>query len=128
MNAQTWARVRELFDLVVEIPLDQRLVRLDELLAIDLGAAAGVDQAAIRIELLAMLAADEQDLLKTNMDALAPELLSSLSDADSRAQPHGLTGLRLGAFSLVRELGCGGMGTVWLADRVDGEFAQQVAI
>jgi len=128
MNAQTWARVRELFDLVVEIPLDQRLVRLDELLAIDLGAAAGVDQAAIRIELLAMLAADEQDLLKTNMDALAPELLSSLSDADSRAQQHGLTGLRLGAFSLVRELGRGGMGTVWLADRVDGEFAQQVAI
>ena len=63
-----------------------------------------------------------------NIDALAPELLSSLSEADSHAQQQGLTGLRLGAFSLVRELGRGGMGTVWLANRVDGEFEQQVAI
>ena len=51
-----------------------------------------------------------------------------MSEADHNAQQQVLSGLRLGAFSLVRELGRGGMGTVWLADRVDGEFAQQVAI
>ncbi len=35
---------------------------------------------------------------------------------------------RLGAWRLVREIGAGGMGTVFLAERVDGQFAQAVAI
>lgn len=128
MNAQTWQRVRELFDALIETPIEQRLPRLEEMLAIVSDAATGDDHAAIRSEVLAMLAADAQDLLQTNMDALAPELLSSLSEADSNAQHQVLTGLRIGAFRLLRELGRGGMGTVWLADRVEGEFEQQVAI
>ena len=100
MNAQTWARVRELFDVLVETPIDQRLLRLDELLTQDSGTAADLDQDAIRAEVLTMLAADAHDLLMTNMDALAPELLSSLSEADSDAQQQRLIGLRIGAFSL----------------------------
>jgi len=35
---------------------------------------------------------------------------------------------RLGAWRLVREIGAGGMGTVFLAERADGQFAQHVAI
>src|SRR5687768_10296780 len=31
-------------------------------------------------------------------------------------------------YTIVRELGCGGMGTVYLAERSDREFHQQVAI
>jgi len=128
MTAQTWARVRELFDVLVETPSAQRVLLLDALLAKDLAAATDADKAAIRAEVLGMLAADQKDLLTTNMDELAPELLSSLSEADSTSRHEVLTGLRVGPFCLVRELGRGGMGTVWLADRVDGEFAQQVAI
>lgn len=37
-------------------------------------------------------------------------------------------GERFGAFRIVRELGRGGMGVVWLAERADGEFAQSVAL
>jgi hypothetical protein len=37
-------------------------------------------------------------------------------------------GTRLGAYRIVRELGRGGMGVVHLAERADGEFAQQVAL
>lgn len=37
-------------------------------------------------------------------------------------------GQRLGPYQLVRELGAGGMGTVFLAERVEGGFAQQLAI
>jgi serine/threonine protein kinase len=37
-------------------------------------------------------------------------------------------GQRLGAYRIVRELGRGGMGTVYLADRADGQFEKQVAV
>ena len=35
---------------------------------------------------------------------------------------------RAGAFRIVRELGRGGMGVVYLAERADGEFEQNVAL
>jgi len=41
---------------------------------------------------------------------------------------RGLAGQRLGAYSLISQIGQGGMGTVWLARRSDGRFERQVAI
>ena len=35
---------------------------------------------------------------------------------------------RIGAYRIVREIGRGGMGVVYLAERADGEFRQRVAI
>ena len=39
-----------------------------------------------------------------------------------------LIGKRFGAYRVLSLLGHGGMGSVWLADRVDGLFARQVAL
>lgn len=39
-----------------------------------------------------------------------------------------MLGKRIGVYKLVREIGRGGMGAVYLAERVDGEFRQTVAI
>jgi serine/threonine-protein kinase len=68
--------------------------------------------------------------------------LSALLDADARGDTRleravegGAqrlstlpTGLRLGPWKVLREIGAGGMGTVFLGERADGAFAQQVAI
>jgi serine/threonine protein kinase len=43
-------------------------------------------------------------------------------------QPDGQTVVRVGPYRLVRELGRGGMGTVYLAERDDEEYQAQVAI
>ncbi|MFC4309620.1 tetratricopeptide repeat protein [Steroidobacter flavus] len=55
--------------------------------------------------------------------------------AGSEAEPDAmfeqrrtLTGERIGAYRLVRSLGEGGMGEVFLAERADAQFKQQVAI
>ena len=37
-------------------------------------------------------------------------------------------GERIGAYAIVKELGRGGMGTVYLAERADGQFERRVAI
>lgn len=54
--------------------------------------------------------------------ALARDLLERGGIAEAPA------GTRIGAYRIVRELGRGGMGVVYLAERADGEFAQQVAL
>jgi hypothetical protein len=46
----------------------------------------------------------------------------------SAAAPVLATGMRIGPFAILREIGRGGMGRVYLAERVDGEYQQQVAL
>ena len=49
--------------------------------------------------------------------------------ADRPAEPTAtLVGFEVGAYRLVEPLGQGGMGTVWLAERKDGQFDQRVAV
>ncbi len=42
--------------------------------------------------------------------------------------PVALPGERVGPYRLLREIGRGGMGSVWLAERADGAFQRQVAL
>jgi serine/threonine protein kinase len=75
---------------------------------------------------------------------LAPTLRQLLGEADggstatwmvelpalgqARNAATALPGQHLGPYRLIKEIGCGGMGTVWLADRMDGTFERQVAL
>ncbi|HEX5438277.1 MAG TPA: protein kinase [Gemmatimonadaceae bacterium] len=77
--------------------------------------------------------------LREQSPTLAAELTTLLSEERS-AEEHGflavppsplggtLQGLRLGAYTLERPLGQGGMGSVWLARRSDGRFEGQAAV
>ena len=67
-----------------------------------------------------------ESLLATSLERLedcAEDLHHSRSALTKSAIGH-----RLGAYEIVRELGCGGMGAVYLAERADQEFQKQVAI
>jgi eukaryotic-like serine/threonine-protein kinase len=54
---------------------------------------------------------------------MSVELISSSAGAG-----RDLSGRRIGAYALRERIGQGGMGEVWLAERVDGRFEQQVAV
>jgi serine/threonine-protein kinase len=49
-------------------------------------------------------------------------------ESDSHEVAGALEGQRLGPYRILRKLGTGGMGDVWLAERADEEYQQQVAI
>jgi eukaryotic-like serine/threonine-protein kinase len=106
------SRLRQLFDAAVELPLAAR----EEWLLRE------VPDADERARLARLLAADHgAGALDVPLDARATRLGD---DADDNA----LAGRTIGAFRLLRPLGQGGMATVFLAERCDPQFRQQVAL
>lgn len=105
----------------------QRLLRLsprlDELLELD--AAARRDYLARLREHDAATAAELEALLARQTDIEREAFLEDVPQALAGAT---LAGQRLGAYTLVRPLGAGGMGSVWLARRSDGRFEGEVAL
>jgi len=77
------------------------------------------DDSVLRAEVEALLAAHESP----------PGILDRrLTPSTTALAIEPLLDRRIGPYRVVRELGRGGMGVVYLAERVDGEFRRQVAI
>lgn len=110
-DAADWRiRVEEIFNQVADLSAEARRRYLDEQKI----------QPMMRNEVEAMLAFD----LSSNVS-----VKRSISLVAQRALAQFEPQLvRCGAFQLERLLGCGGMGSVYLAKRVDGEVTQHVAI
>ncbi len=100
-----WARLEGTLDELLALVESERQRRLAEL-----DASVPEDAAALRGWLRGIDRADE----------------IPLPDAARGAQPA--ASQRVGPWILLQPIGQGGMGTVWLAERADGAYRQQVAI
>src|SRR5690606_9231272 len=119
MTDAGWAEVKAAFEQMLALPPGERRVHLDCL---------RVGQPALCIEVEALLAADARaEQNAAGLDALAPALLQALGDDADADQADELVGLRLGPWRLLRQVGHGGMGAVYLAERDDGAYLQQAA-
>lgn len=110
MNPERWQKIQSLFEQTLELVSDKRNAFLKQ---------ACADDRELYKEVISLLEAD----------ANTHSLLDGLAlDAVDFAKDFNLEGQHIGPYKIVREIGRGGMGAVYLAERAEGDFEQQVAV
>ncbi len=114
MTDNRWQKLQEIFDDVLKIPKSERPLYLNK---------ACADDKALRHEVEALVESHESssDFLKSTVGIHA-------YNEFIQAQTKHYIGEQVGSYRIVRELGRGGMGAVYLAERADDQFRKQVAV
>ena len=124
MSPEHWKQVEEIFSEAVDLPAGAERASF-------IAEQCGAD-AELRAEVEKLLSADEEagefiagpafDMRRvTSIERLAAAVAATELDAP-------MVGRRIGSYRMVREIGRGGMGAVYLAVRADDEYRKRVAI
>jgi eukaryotic-like serine/threonine-protein kinase len=115
MTSERYRQVKVLFQEVLDVPPTARAAYLTK-------ACAGDD--ALQREVESLLASHEEagEFIET---PAAAELTLTYGEAEQTAASNGQ---RIGPYQILREIGHGGMGAVYLATRADDQYKKRVAI
>ena len=123
MDAARWDQIGRLFEQALEQPPDERAAFLE----------TACPDPALRAEVEALL--DAQAGAATYFADLADRAGVPVFDEEDPTDPPAeeepmptLDGHVVGPYRIVREIGRGGMGTVYLAERDDAQFSRRVAL
>src|SRR4051794_7464087 len=113
MTPERWQEIRQVFDSAVALHQEQRAEYLNTACSTD---------AQLRHEVESLLFADDEaETGFLNSPAVSLVDLAPIPTFNR-------LGRRLGAYTILEEIGHGGMGEVYRAARADGQYEQQVAI
>jgi serine/threonine-protein kinase len=113
MTPEYWDKLQDLFVQLAGLPPDEQRARLD--------AECGDDD-ALRAELASMLRHD------TAGDRSYQEAIRVVAADVAKGDEQPWDGMRVGAWRITGKIAEGGMGTVFLGERADDQFAQKAAI
>jgi len=119
MTHQKWTQIESILDRLLDLPEEERLKQLEKVCSGDLNLMKQVED---------VLSAMKQagDFLETPLTLDSEDMLDSISPP---APERGLKpGTKVGVYEIVRQIGRGGMGSVYLAERADKQFKKVVAI
>lgn len=114
MQSENWNKIKDILDEVLQIDRPERARWLD---------SAGL-ASDVRAEVDSLMRFDEESADMMQLSAV--EFSGSFVDGADTVDK--LSGQQVGAYRIVSEIGYGGMGAVYLAERVDGAFEQRVAL
>ena len=109
MNPERWNKIQSLFEKAIELDFSEREDYLKKECA---------DDSDLLAEVLSLLSADEKQ--HSIFAGSAAEFIA-IDDAN-------LDGKIFGNYRAIKQIGSGGMGSVYLAERADGVFEQKVAL
>lgn len=112
MKTNNWKKLNEIFHEAIALPKSER----NEFIKKECGDDLDLKN---EIENLIESAEGESDFLKDNAIGRVENYVSFIED---------LKGKKIGQYKLIKEIGRGGMGAVFLAERADKEFEQKVAL
>ncbi len=112
MEQTRWYKVKELFAEAADLEPQAREAFLDS-------ACDGDSELRAEIDSLLAESEAEEHLIEVHSVDLARRLSANGDNSKGR---------KIGHYTIIEELGRGGMGTVYLAERSDGEFKQRVAL
>lgn len=114
MPNTNWEKVKELLDEVLQIEPAKRLTYLRK--------AEISKEVRAEIESLISFENDAENLMNLSAIEFSKDFFAEEEDSNA------LVGQQFGVYKIIREIGYGGMGAVYLAERNDGKFEQKVAL
>ncbi len=128
MSPERWKQIEEVFQAALDLPAAER----PNFVA---GAAGGDDELRRQVEALVAQHDEAGDFIEhpaVAISGLVPAggdpLATNPSAADGIFAPNPVIGQRLGSYRVIGELGRGGMGAVYLAERADSAFRLRAAV
>lgn len=120
MDDKNWEKVENIIDDLLQLPEDQRKSYIEETCADDIQLKREV------IELLHSIFESEGWL--DDPEEYKRDFYKELSDDEFKAFDKSLIDRKVGSYTIRKKIGEGGMGSVFLGERTDGEFEHRVAI
>jgi eukaryotic-like serine/threonine-protein kinase len=112
-NPERWKLLKQIFSRALELENEEQK---------DYLRRACADDPALLHDVETLLNAyDTRGVIDRSMDQLKVSVISQLKSRE-------IIGKRIGSYRIIKELGRGGMSAVYLAERADGVYQQQVAL